>query len=625
VDAEAAEISAHASRGASSGQMLGIYLAEWGLLALPLTAAAVPLGALLARVMGASVGFLRWGAGGLPLPVIWQARDFAYAGAATVLAVAAALVPVAAAARRSIVEARSRASRLPAAPLWQRAYLDVAALALVFVVRALLRGGAAFSGRGLAGPAAIYILPPVFLIAVGLLAVRALGHLLRWLDRRSGPRAAVPVSLALRRVGRLPAQFAPLLVLLCLTAALGAFSAASARTLQRNLAAEVEYVTGADLRLVEASPCTAGNAPLPPVCSALGPAYAANTLPPRALPPFALQMALPGVAAATDVQEVPVTVAAGQQSVQATLVLVDPATFATAAWWGPHLDPLPEASYLALLRTHPDGALLSPDLGGRLPVNAPLGVRVTGFAPGTLSRLGVIPRWPGADVAGPMLVASAAAAPRLAIACPILPTPPPHRPAPAPTHYCPGSRIALMRLLPGARPATMPTDLVPDGIAVSQADLASAQIVAAQRGPQWAGQSGMLSVAFLVALAVAAAGYLLYAWLLLHGQLPQLGLLRAVGIDEAVLVEAVAAEQAILVAAGALAGVLAGLAAAALFVPLYQPEFSGAGGPPFIAAGPGSALAALAGLLLGLLALAVGLLLMLLQRLHVGESVKLEL
>jgi len=184
-----------------------------------------------------------------------------------------------------------------------------------------------------------------------------------------GPRLPPPLSLTLRRVGRLPGQFAPVLLLLCFTAGLGTYSAAAARTHDQNLAATVRYQVGAPVRLVESSPCSVASV-APPMCTADGVGGPA----PRALPPFRLNLRAPGVRSATELVEQPKSVAPGaggastvgyaSANVSATLVLVDTGTFAATAWWPAGIDPLPESRYLQLLHSRPDAVLVSPGLPG---------------------------------------------------------------------------------------------------------------------------------------------------------------------------------------------------------------------------------------------------------------------
>ena len=609
VGAEAGEIAVLLSRGARPLTVACVYLAEWILLAIPLALIAPIPAIAFARLMGGAAGFLHF-AHRAPLPVLLLPRDFAYAAGAAALAVLAALIPVLTALGRSIVAARARASRTIQAPLWQRVYLDAAILGALAVAWLGARGinGSGGGAAAIASDPALYAMPALFLVATGLLALRLTGWVLRTADRRWGAALRTSAILPIRRVGRLPAQFAPVLLLLALTAGLGTYSAAAARTLDANLSTAIHYQVGAQVRFEETSPCSLDVAP-PPVCAQYFPADHVPP-PPRPLPPFQVDLTVPGVARGTPIVEEPLTVSAGGRSVGATLLLVDPATFPATAWWGPGIDPLPEARYMQLLTSAPNAVVASPGL----PVAAggTTQAQVIDGPAATLRVAAALTHWPGADVAGPIVVAKAsAAAPIFGITC-------------TPGAPCAASRIDLLDLTPGTAIADVEAGLTGKGLAVTRSDAAPQEIAAALSTPEWAGQTGMLSVGFLVALAVAAIGYLLYASVLLRSQVGQIGLLRALGLDWNTVVGLLAFEQAGLVVTGTITGVLAGFGACVWFLPLFRPAFTGPNTPPFQALGPGIALLEVAVVVLAVFAVALVLLIALLRRLRVNESVVLE-
>ena len=612
VDADSAEIAVLASRGAGAGHIVLLHLLEWMPLAVPVAALAPLPAAAFARLMGAADGFLRFRPGPpLPVAVSWDA--YASAGAAAAAGVVAALVPVAVALRRTVVEARQRSSRVADRPLWQRAYLDFAGLVVLGLLLLVFRSASLQPGAGaaaIAGDPGLYLLPAAFLAACALLLVRVVGWAFRTLDALVGDRTPLPAARPLRRIGRQPARFAPVLLLLCFTAALGSYSAAAARTMDANLAAAVDYRVGAPLRLAEVSPCTTEQ-PEAGACVTYDPAPMSPSRGVRPMPPFALHAGVPGIAAASEIETEPVTVTgAGGAVASTTLVLVDPATYGAVGWWGPRLDPLPLATYLAVLAARPGAIFLSPGLlppaaevaGAPVAVTDQLG---SGLSSVPFSVAGPVLRWPGAGVQAPFALAALGPAERALGIVEV-------------------QRIALIRPAPGATAATITTGLAGRGILASSEDESAPEVAAALGTPEWAGQSGLLSVGFLVALAVTAAGYLFYAALLLRGQITQFGLLRALGLPWGRLVGSVAAEQGGLLLTGGAAGTAVGLAAAALFLPLFRPAFSGPGAPPFLASGPGGAFGEVAGLTVALMATVLGALLLLLRRLHVGETVKLE-
>ncbi len=605
VAADRAEIAVFSSRGAPAGQLVALYLLEWVLLAVPVTLLGPLPAALFARVVGASRGFLHFAAA--PLPVFVRPVDFAYAGVAAALGVVAAMVPVLGSLGRSIVGARARASRTVEQPLWQRAYLDAVALAVLAVIWWGFRHASVQSGGGaaaLADDPALFLLPPAFLVVSGLLVVRFLGWLLRTLDAAVGTLVRPAVSLPLRRIGRLPAQFAPVLLLLCFTAALGTYAAASARTLDQNLTAAADYSVGADAQLQEVSPCSLMH-PEVGVCLTYDhvPLNAEGV---RPMPPFALHAGIPGVQAAAELVEQQVTVNGPFNAGQADLVLIDPSTYGRVAWWMPGLNQRPLSSYLALLTSQPGAALVDPAFAASLGLQ--VGATFTlsdGSNQGTFTDVGAVSRWPGADANAPLVVADLGY-------------------AKSAMGLIPAERTALLRLAPGANLANIENALANRGIFTQSASLASAQASQALGTPEWAGQTGVLTLGFLTALGITILGYLFYAAVLLRGQLNQLGLLFALGLPWGAVLGTVAVEQGTLLVSGAASGAVAGVVAAALFLPLLRPAFTGSNAPPFLTLGPGGALAEVAGVLVVLLAVALASLLVSLRRLRVGDTLKAE-
>lgn len=633
VTSQTPEIAVYTSRGARPGQVLLLYLLEWGALALPLALLA-PLPAMaFAHVMGAATSFLRF-TDRIPLPVHLSGAAFTYAGAATLLAVAAAFIPTWAALSRSVITARLRSARTIEQPLWQRAYVDGLAVALLGLLLVLFRhvslgnGGAA----AIAEDPGVYVLPAAFLVVGGLLAVRFVGWCLRLVDRTAGRRLSVAAVLPVRRIGRVPAQFTPVLLLLCYTAALGVYSAAAAHTLERNLVAAVRYQVGAPVRLQQLSPCS-NMRYAEDACREyddVDPVLGAGQF--RPLPPFALNLKTPGVRAAAAIDLLPVTVQQGLSGTPATLIMITPEQYARVAYWDKGWTAKPESTYLRLLEQTPDAILLSPKLGtmdrkvvvqtlagggsAAPAAGAAAGLGGTPATPsttfrGTFQNVGTLRGVPGAAVSGPFVVTTQVAASRLlTVRCGSDP--------------CVLQRDVLMRLAPGTSPGRVTAALQTYGLETTSLEVARAQEALRLATPAWAGQSEALTIGFLVALAVTIAGYLLYAGLLLRAQLSQLGLLRAVGLDWSGVGGAVAVEQGILVVTGALSGIGFGIVAARLFLPLFQPAFTGPLAPLFVAQGPGDAVWQVFGVLLVLFALVIAGLLALLRRMHVGETVRVE-
>ncbi|MCG0239151.1 MAG: FtsX-like permease family protein [Firmicutes bacterium] len=129
VEGQRQEIATLRSRGASPGQIAGLYLVEGLVLAGVALALGLPLGALLARAMGAVAGFLQFVRRTQP-PLLLSGAFWGYGLAAAGLAALAYRLPALPAARQSIVAQKQEAARRLTRPLWSRLGLDFLLLGL---------------------------------------------------------------------------------------------------------------------------------------------------------------------------------------------------------------------------------------------------------------------------------------------------------------------------------------------------------------------------------------------------------------------------------------------------------------------------------------------------------------
>jgi hypothetical protein len=107
--------------------------------------------------------------------------------------------------------------------------------------------------------------------------------------------------------------------------------------------------------------------------------------------------------------------------------------------------------------------------------------------------------------------------------------------------------------------ARIPGMSVEDRVAVQQA---------ADRDPYWRGiRTGLLTAVFSV-IVLALVGYVVDLWIGLRRRAGEYQVLRTLGAPQSALVRSIVVENALVGGAGALAGVLAGLLAAAATVPL---------------------------------------------------------
>ncbi|HZG84208.1 ABC transporter permease [Paenibacillus sp.] len=591
LERQRADIAVLAGRGASPGQVVAAYAFESALLAATAFAAAVGAAWLLAQGIGSASGFLSFVRGrafeaGLP-PAAFLA------GAATaLLSVAANTLPALRHAKTSVVDfARERDAAADAssrfAPL-----ADAAALAAALGGYALARSGAAplAAGGGAASPF-FALLPALFLFGGSLLVLRLFPRLAALLRRIREGRLAAPIYVTLAQLSRDSGQYRPVMLLLMMTIGMGVFDAAAARTLEANAIERILYRYGADAVL---HPVWDGERDRRDIHKI----YYTE-------PPFDRYRGLPGVAAEARVLRAEAKAsAAGKPAGTAQLLALVNTEAADAAWLAERLFPVHPFLFLDALGSHPQAALVSERMAASLSLRPGdefelrIGYEQT---PVAFVVAGVIPYFPTLDPErGPFVVANLeyvfSEAPKF-----------PYE--------------IWLKMEPGAplRPAV--EKLVRDGLPLARVDDARGELVDRKNHPNHGGLQGILTMGFLLAIAITFAGYLGFWFFLLSRRTVQFGTLRAAGVTRRELIGMVLLEQALTAGLSIGCGLLLGNAAARLFLPLLEDAQGGA--PPFRFVADGAD--GLRIVVVAAVMLAAGLLLVLryMTRLRAHEAIKL--
>ncbi len=254
LDLEAAEIAVMKSRGASQKQILGIYCLQSGLLSGASLILGVPLSFLVCKIIGSANAFLEFvSRSSLELEITGEV--VLYALAAAVASMAAMVLPVLRYSRTTIVAVKQGKAKKRSAPLWQKIFLDVILIAVGFYGFFSFQGQKEHiaervqSGTGL--DPLVYLSSSLFIIGWGLLALRVIpliAKLVYKLGRRWWPPSLYASYLwVLRSKG---GGF--IVTFLIITIALGIFNASTARTVNSNEISRVAYQDGgADLVLME--------------------------------------------------------------------------------------------------------------------------------------------------------------------------------------------------------------------------------------------------------------------------------------------------------------------------------------------------------------------------------------
>ena len=241
------------ARGASRAQLVGLGLADASLVALPSVLLGPTLAtALVARLTGHSPG--------LPAAGTWLVAGVAAAGCVAVLAAPAARTSM------YVEESAAEARPSPRSGL-ARGGLDIAVLAVAAVALWQLRQSAPGSVD-----LALVIAPALGVLAGALLTPRLVGWLARLVQRRTARTAALPAAVAAREVARRPHRYAGTVVLMATALAVAVLTVSYEWSWSRTAHEQAQARTGSDVRIMLAE----GVQTAPPELADLGVAMAVN-------------------------------------------------------------------------------------------------------------------------------------------------------------------------------------------------------------------------------------------------------------------------------------------------------------------------------------------------------------
>lgn len=530
------EIIVMYGRGAGRFQAVTSFFLEWLLLGAFAFLAGPFLGRLIARAMGASSGFLLF-VNREAIPAAISTRAFLFSLAASLVAVAAAMGPVFATFRHTVVTVTRRSSRR--ASLWHRLFLDVISLALAVVAyRELMWQSTRLApDETITADPILFFVPFVFALGAGLLLLRVSPFALAGLRWAVGKLPGVVWQLALRRLARNAARYVPLQLLLILTLSLGIYSASAARTLLRNFEDRIRYEVGADLAVVE-------EWHLPGEV-----AYEVISE-----PPFLERLELPGVLSAARVLRGTVHANVGDRWAlpeSGTMLAIVPAEFARTAWFRSDLARAPFVDYLALLARHREGVLVNSSYFEEAGLSIGDALQMT-FHEQLIEGYvaGVVDYWPSIDpTERPFFVLNL-------------------------EHVQESTRLepyeVWYRLADHDHVQEMVEGLAAIGVYPVEVRDAEALITALKREPYRMGFFGILSLGYLVAVLITVLGHLVHTYFSIRGRLVQFGALRAMGLSRAQLTLLLALEQLFSLGTGLAIGTGLGALCAKLYLPFLR-------------------------------------------------------
>jgi putative ABC transport system permease protein len=580
------EIAVLRSRGAARWQIMAAFSVEGLLLSAIAWALGPPIGLLLTAVLGASNGFLSF-VSRAALPVHLTAASYEYGAIAAAVALIMLLTPVFLATRTTIVGHKQQLARQQRTPLWHKLYLDLVAVAIavygLYTFRTRLDNlkSLGLGNTDLNIDPLQFIVPALFTVGAGLLLLRLYPYALRliyWLGRKWW-RPSMYATLI--QVGRSSSQYQFLMVFLILTIATGVFSASAARTINSNTEDRIRYGNGADMTMTaqwindKPPPAMPGG---PPQAQA---AVTSNQPVHYLEPAFEPFQTLPGVehAAKVFVKE-NASFSAGDNSGSALLMGIDTDDFGQTAWFRDGLLGYPLNDYLNLMASDTRAVLISRTLAKQKNVKEGdtiwIGWQDASSQPFVV--YGIVDYFPTFNPNPPIGSIDASDeetknnAPMLIVA-----------------HL---SRIQLQlalepyevwyKMKPGYSVADFYQAIEDRHLPVLSLLNTQEDLNNAKNDPFLMALNGILTLGFLISIAVSFVGFLLYWILSLRGRTLQNGIMRAIGLSVRSMFGMLVAEQLLTSGVAVLIGIVVGNLASSLFVPNFQIAFNpGTLVPPF--------------------------------------------
>lgn len=565
VEQEKNEIAVFKSRGASSGQIFGIYAMEAGALGLITLIAAPFIGLFLCQFLGVSNGFLEFvNRTGIAAKVTGTA--VLYALLAVVIFFVTTMIPIIPASKLTIVQYKQSKTKVVKMSLWEKLFVDVIliAAAVVFLIiytDRLNSGSSDYVTNGEIDPL-IFVFATAFVMGMGLLFIRLYPYLLRLIYTLFKPFWTPSQYMAITTVARSQGGKERFLMLfLVITFSFGLFSANTARAINNNKEDRIFYSNGADITLSEYWTETSSTED-----SVTTTVYTERD--------FSRYEELAGVEQATKVLKNKKARFAldGKTTDEVMLMGIQPDRFAQVAWFRNDLLPVHWYNYCNALTDYKSGVLVSRALADdyEIVLGDEVEVRWGGNDTVSATVLAVVDYWPGIN------------------------------PNETPNfvvmnyNYC-YTETQLepyevwLKLADGATSEELYADITAKKMPVEWLVDSSQLLIAEKNEPQLQGMNGALTLGFIIIMIMTIIGFLIYWILSIKSRTLQFGILRAMGVTFREIIGIIGYEQILVSGVSiAIAFVIGGMASD-LFVPLFQMMYDVVDQiPPFFVSAAGS-------------------------------------
>ena len=555
------EIAVLRSRGASKGQVSGVYTAQSAVLSLAALLLGPLLSLLFCRIIGASNGFMEFvNRRALEVSLTWQA--LAYGCITAAVLVVTMLAATASTGETSIVSFKRKKTGKAGSPLWQKLFLDIICLAVSLYglynfqnrLRTIRETGVAASDIPI--DFTMYLSSTLFILGGTLLFLRIFPLVVK-LIYVAGRRFWGPVLyLSLLNTSRGSRKNQVISLFLIFTVSMGIFNAVTVRTLNQNDEDRIRYSIGADVVLQEEWPSTGGSSSFGSM--GMTTAVSSEETVYYTEPQFSKYENMETVQSAARVltkKDVSLS-ASSQKAGKITLMGIVPNEFGNTCWMKNRLLPYHINEYLNLMADEPRALLLSNSLMEEL-----------SLTPGDTVFLSI-----GDNQSTVQFIVYAG-----------IDYFPSYNPMDKSTPYLAVANLVYLqqetKLEPyqiwlkkadGATSAELYDELTEMGLSITSLKDTTTEITNMKNDPLTQGINGFFTLSFVVTMLITMVGFFIYWVMAIRERMLQFGILRSMGLGRLSVVMVLLWEQLLVSAASILAGLGLGTLTAVLFAPILE-------------------------------------------------------
>jgi len=565
------EISVLRSRGASRWQIIFGYIVECLILGFAAVCLGLPLAVFLTNILGASNGFLGFvQRASLNPRLSYEAVKYALITAAG--SVVIALIPAIQATRQSIVSYKRSLARGQKQSIPHKLFLDVILLVVsfyglyIFKQRTESLSSLGLDSLNFSVNPLLFLIPSLFIMGISLFAMRIYPWIIRFIYRIGRKWWSPSAYTSLIQVSRSSVNYQFLMIFIAMTMASGLFSASAARTINNNFEDQIHYQIGADMVLTTD---WENDAPRNKADQ-----LETGQLTQYKVPDFSIYSQMNGVAHAAKVfKKNDAFLAIGNRTAEITLMGIDTDDFGNTAWLRNRVMIYPFNDYLNLIAADPSSVLISRSIAEEMGVKAgdQISIGWDGAHYGIFHIFAIIDYWPSWNPNPDQTVNNALN---------------PSDNKPTRPMLVVGNlpyiqrNIALepyqvwLKLQPNTESQQIYDELAKQHIPLISLKDEKQETIKSKTDPFRLAINGVMTLGFVMSILICFFGFLLYWLLTLTRRTLQFGILRAVGMSLRELIGMLFIEQLLTTGAAVISGVIAGLWASWLFVPLFQISFN---------------------------------------------------